>query len=180
MAKSAVRTVKQETASFANSAKEKALGQVEQKTQSATETLGEFANAIRKASDELSQHDQSMAGRIAKQAAEGLEGLSRSVSNKRPEELLEAVRGFGRSNPTAFIAGSVLLGMAIGRFARSSEQHSQEQEAPRQVMSGDYGSPTSAAAPMLHGDEPYEGLGAGPEASTSDDLLPHGRFTAEG
>jgi hypothetical protein len=32
------------------------------------------------------------------------------------------VRDFGRRNPTAFIAGSVLVGVALGRFLKSSSE----------------------------------------------------------
>jgi hypothetical protein len=146
MAKTAVQTVKEETATFADSAKDKALDQVQQKKQVATETLSDFANAIRKAGDDLAQHDQSMVGRMVKQAAEGLEGLSRSVSDKNPEQLLDSVRDFGRSNPTAFIAGSVLLGLAIGRFAKSSEQHGDSSTGPTEASPGDLGSPSGLAS----------------------------------
>ena len=117
----AAGAVKQEVATFASSVQEKAADKIADRKDTATETLGAFANAIRHAGDELAQQDQSLAGRVVKQAADGLEQLSRSVSEKRPEELLGAVRDFGRRNPTAFIAGSVLLGVALGRFARSSE-----------------------------------------------------------
>lgn len=120
MAASAAHTVKQEAASFADEAREKVVDKLEEQKQSATHTLGDFANAIRKAGDELDQSDQSMATRVVRQAADGLEGLARSVTDKRPEELLDAVRDFGRRNPTAFIAGSVLAGIAIGRFLKSS------------------------------------------------------------
>ncbi|RAK57682.1 hypothetical protein [Phenylobacterium deserti] len=122
MAGAAAQTVKQEAASFAASAKEKAAGQIDQHKETATRTLGDFANAIRKAGDELSQSDQSIASRLVQQAADGLEGLSRSVSDKRPEELLDAVRDFGRRNPAAFVAGSVLVGLAVGRFLRASSE----------------------------------------------------------
>jgi hypothetical protein len=124
LAAAAARTVKQEAASFASSAQEKASDKISATTQSATETLGDFASAIRKAGEDLAQNDQSLAGKVVKQAADGLESFSRSVSNKRPEELLDAVRDFGRNNPAAFIAGSVLLGIAIGRLAKSTEQRS--------------------------------------------------------
>jgi hypothetical protein len=33
------------------------------------------------------------------------------------------VRDFGRRNPAAFIGGAVLVGLALGRFARASEPH---------------------------------------------------------
>jgi hypothetical protein len=91
--------------------------------------LGDFASAIRKAGDDLAQNDQSVAGKMVKQAADGLESFSRSLSDKRPEELLNAVRDFGRENPAAFIAGSVLLGIAIGRLAKSTDQRPRDGEA---------------------------------------------------
>jgi hypothetical protein len=119
----AAGTVKEEVATFASTVQEKAVEKIADRKGAATETLGAFANAIRHAGDELAQQDQSLAGRVVKQAADGLEQISRTVSEKRPEELLDAVREFGRRNPTAFIAGSVLLGVALGRFARSSESH---------------------------------------------------------
>jgi hypothetical protein len=120
MAQSAAQTIKQETASFAGEAKDRAAEKLEQHKQTASQTLGDFANAVRKAGDELSQGDQSMAGRVVRQAADGLESFARSVADKRPEELIDAVRDFGRRNPTAFIAGSVLVGVALGRFLKSS------------------------------------------------------------
>jgi hypothetical protein len=139
MITAATETVKQEVATFASSVKDKTKDQVEQRKDTATRTVGDFANAVRHAGDELAQHDQSAVGRVVKQAADGLEHLSRTVAEKRPEELLDAVRDFGRSNPTAFIAGSVLLGVALGRFARSSESHGQEPETSTYVQSQDFG-----------------------------------------
>lgn len=122
MATNAVETVKQEAQTFAAAAQDKAIDKAEQTKETASRTMGDFANAIRRAADELSQSDQSAASRIVQEAANGLESLSRSVSDKRPEELLDAVRDFGRRNPTAFIAGSVLIGLALGRFVRSTGQ----------------------------------------------------------
>ena len=143
MAGAAAQTVKQEAANFASSAKEKAAGQIDQHKETATRTLGDFANAIRKAGDELSQSDQSMASRLVQQAADGLEGLSRSVSDKRPEELLDAVRDFGRRNPAAFVAGSVLVGLAVGRFLRSSSEPrtSEYRQVPATFTSTNGGTP---------------------------------------
>jgi hypothetical protein len=145
----AAGAVKQEVATFASAVQDKAIDKIADRKDGATETLGAFANAIRHAGDELAQQDQSLAGRVAKQAADGLEHLSRTVSEKRPEELLDAVREFGRRNPTAFIAGSVLLGVALGRFARSSETHGNGVIIPSQdfgqsvaSLRGEAGAPT--------------------------------------
>lgn len=124
MAADAARTVKDEAASFAGGAREKAAEKLEQQKETATRTLGDFANAIRRAGYELDGADQTMATQLVRQAADGLEGFARTVADKRPEELLDAVRDFGRRNPTAFIAGSVLAGIAIGRFLKSSSPSS--------------------------------------------------------
>ena len=120
------QTVKQEAAHFADTAKQKAAGEVDRRKEAVTGALGDFAEAIRMAGDQLGQKDQTMAARLVGQAAAGLETLSRTVSDKRPEEMLMAVRDFGRANPTAFLAGAVLAGLAIGRFARSSAEQEVE------------------------------------------------------
>jgi len=99
---------------------ETAKDKVNKGQETASRTLGDFADAVRKAGDELSSKDQSTVGQVVKQAADSLESLSRTLSDKRPEELLDAVRDFGRRNPVAFIGGAVLVGLAVGRFAKSS------------------------------------------------------------
>lgn len=117
----ASQKMREEAAHFATQAQQKAVGEIERRKETASQTLGQFANAIRKAGDELAQGDQSVAGRFVGQAADGLENFARTLADKRPEELVDNVREFSRRNPTAFVAGAVLAGLAIGRFLRSSE-----------------------------------------------------------
>jgi hypothetical protein len=161
MAGNAAQTVKQEAASFAAGAKDKAAEQIEQHKETATRTLGDFADAIRKAGEELSGKDQSVASRLVQQAADGLEGFSRSVSDKRPEELLDAVRDFGRRNPTAFVAGSVLVGLALGRFLRSSGDATTGQSFPATFTTPGGGAPVLP----LEGDDFHSDEGADLTAS---------------
>ena len=123
------QTVRQEAAHFADAARHTAAEEVDRRKAAVTGALGDFADAIRLAGDQLGEKDQALAARMVSQAASGLETLSRTVSEKRPEEMLRAVRDFGRANPTAFLAGAVLAGLALGRFARSSAQHESPQEA---------------------------------------------------
>lgn len=118
----ASQALKQEAQTFATAAQEKARTEAQRRTETATRTLGDFANAIRRAGDELSQADQSPAARLIGQAADGLENLSRNLAGKQPEELLDAVRDFGRRHPAAFIGGAVLAGIALGRFVRATEE----------------------------------------------------------
>ncbi|WP_309087234.1 hypothetical protein [Phenylobacterium sp.] len=120
----ASQALKQEAQTFASAAQEKARTEAQRRAETATKTLGDFANAIRRAGDELAEANQSPAARLIGQAADGLENLSRNLAGKQPEELLDAVRDFGRRHPAAFIGGAVLAGIALGRFVRASEEAS--------------------------------------------------------
>lgn len=115
------QTLKSEAQTFAHAAQDRVRHEASRGTQAGAKTLGDFANAVRRAGDDLEQHDQSPASRLVRQAADGLESLSRSLADKEPGDLLNAVRDFGRKNPAAFIGGAVLVGLALGRFARASE-----------------------------------------------------------
>lgn len=149
------QTVKTEAANFASQAQEKVAGQIQQRAEAGAETLGQFAQAIRKAGDELAQNDQSMVSRFVVQAADGLENFSHTLANKRPEELLDSVRELGRRNPTAFIAGAVIAGLAIGRFMRASSDGQSRSVEPYQPQI----SPPQART--------YYGSGSDPGTTTS-------------
>jgi hypothetical protein len=115
------QAIKAEAQSFASAAQDRVRAEAQKGTQASAKTLGDFANAVRRAGDELATSDQSPASRLVRQAADGLESLSRNLADKEPADLLNAVRDFGRKNPAAFIGGAVLVGLALGRFARASE-----------------------------------------------------------
>lgn len=125
------QALKGEAQSFAQGAKTQASERADAAKTQVGSTIHTFADAIRKAGDDLGEHDQTFAARMVREAADGLEGFSRALSEKRPEEMLDNVRDFGRRNPAAFVAGSVLVGLAVGRFFRASERQ----------MEPDYGSP---------------------------------------
>ena len=120
---------REEVTGIASEVQHQAADQFEHHRQTASKSMTDFAAAIRKAGEELEQHDQSPVARLLNQGAQSLEGLSRSLMDKKPEELMEAARTFGRENPIAFGAGAVLLGLAAGRLLRSSEQHSPSRSA---------------------------------------------------
>lgn len=117
------QTVRGEAAHFAERTAEQVSDKVEEKTSEVADTLGVFADAIRQAGDELSRQDQTFAAQLASQAADGLQSFTRTLAGKSPEQMLQSARDLGRTNPTAFVAGAVLAGLAIGRFARSSAHH---------------------------------------------------------
>jgi hypothetical protein len=82
--------------------------------------MAAFGGALRAASEHLANSDQRKASKFVLDAAGGLERLASSLKDKPFEEVLGEVRSFGRDNSPALIAGSVLAGLALGRFLKSS------------------------------------------------------------
>lgn len=119
------QNLKAEVQSFASVAGERMWAQADKAAQVATKTIGDLAQAVRRAGEDLASSDQRPGSKLADKAASGLQGLSGALANKRPEELLDTVRGFGRRNPALFIGGTVLMGVALGRFLRAAESGGQ-------------------------------------------------------
>jgi len=116
-------TVKQEASNLASSAKQKAFEGVEQGKSAAASSLSDFTAAIRKASDELGERDQSMAAGLARQAASGLEQAADALNGQSVQDITRSVADFARRQPTAFLVGAALAGVALGRFVRASSDH---------------------------------------------------------
>ncbi|WP_245420495.1 MULTISPECIES: hypothetical protein [unclassified Mesorhizobium] len=83
-------------------------------------SLAAFGGALRAASEHLANNDQNAASKFMLEAAGGLEGLSSSLKQKPFGQVLEDMQSFGRQNPGTLIAGSVLAGLALGRFIKAS------------------------------------------------------------
>ena len=98
-------------------AAEAARDQADAAKDEAAAGLAAFSDALKAARSELSDRKLGFAGDMLTQAADGLEGFSRTLEGRSSAEMLEAVRDFGRRNPMGFIAGSVLAGFALGRVA---------------------------------------------------------------
>lgn len=115
---------KDEAMARAGHAKDDALARAESEAERTKEMgaghLDAFADAVRKAADELGAHDESAAAQFVREAAGGLETLSGSLREKSVGDLVDSVSRFGRSNPTAFLGGALLAGVALGRFAQAS------------------------------------------------------------
>jgi hypothetical protein len=122
----AYKEVKARARSIGGAAQEQASRYATTQKELVSEHLDEFAQAIRRAGDELSQRDSTLAAQLVRQAAGGLESMSRSVSGANLSDIVGSVRAFGRANPAAFIGGAVLAGFALGRFARASARHDDE------------------------------------------------------
>lgn len=100
-------------------AKEAAAEKAEELQGMAASHLRNFAEAMRTASDELAAKDPGLVSDIVRQATQGLEQLSGSLERRSSVEMIDGVRDFGRQNPVGFLAGAMLAGFSLARFAGS-------------------------------------------------------------
>jgi len=105
---------------YASEAKQVLFDKAEGTQHDLSANLKAFSGALHAASEHLANSDQRTASKFALDAAGGLERLSSSLKDKPFEEVLGEIQSFGRENSGALIAGSVLAGLALGRFIKSS------------------------------------------------------------
>ena len=113
-------TVQRKAGEYASEAKAAALEQAEGAQQDIGETIAALGGAMRAAGDHLAKGDQNTMSKLMNDAASGIERFSDSLKNKKFDEILNDVRALGRDNSGALFAGSVLAGLALGRFVKSS------------------------------------------------------------
>lgn len=105
---------------YAGEAQQAVAEKAEQAQRDIGSSLSAFGGALRAASDHLADSEQSAASQFMQEAASGLERLSSSLKEKPFGQVLEDVQAFGRQNPGTLLAGSVLAGLALGRFIKAS------------------------------------------------------------
>lgn len=116
----ATDAVRRKASDFASEAAKGARQQAESMQGETSEALHAFAEAARGAGGRLKDQEHGIAARLVEEAAGGLDGIAHSLGNKPLDAIVHDVRAFGRRNPAAFMAASVLAGIALGRFLRSS------------------------------------------------------------
>ncbi|MCF6114233.1 hypothetical protein [Mesorhizobium muleiense] len=138
---------------YAAEAKQALFDKAEGTQRDISSNLKAFSGALRAASEHLANNNQRTASKFTLDAAGSLERLSSSLKDKPFEDVLGEMRSFGRENSGALIAGSVLAGLALGRFIKSSPP-SARTEAQRQsgrpsgtISNSDKSATRSAEAP---------------------------------
>ncbi|TIU25942.1 MAG: hypothetical protein E5W38_28220, partial [Mesorhizobium sp.] len=112
--------IAQRAVDYASEAQDALSERAEETQRDIGSSLAAFGGALRAASDHLANKEQSAASKFMLDAAGGLESLSSSLRQKPLGQVLQDVQSFGRQNPGALIAGSVLAGLALGRFMKAS------------------------------------------------------------
>lgn len=155
--------VQRKAGEYASEAKAAAFKQAEGAQKGIGETMAAFGGAIRAASDHLAKGDQTAMSKLMNDAAGGIELFSDSLQNKKFDEILDDVRQLGRDNSGALLAGSILAGLALGRFVKSSGSPAHIGE-PASQNAGRNSAPWTST---VQGNSP----GTGESSRSSDDLV---------
>jgi len=93
--------------------------------------LRHIAEAMRNMHEDLAAERPGIVADLVGRAAEGLDSVSGSLQGRGTWDMLDGLRDLGRRHPLGFIAGSVLAGVALGRFgASSTPRHTGQSELP--------------------------------------------------
>ena len=102
---------------LASDVKEKAAATAEEQKGAVSSLVRDIADAMSAAAGELGKRDHASAASYADSVGSGLANISRTLEKKSVNEIVSDVTTFARNNPTAYLGGSLLIGMALARFA---------------------------------------------------------------
>lgn len=155
---SATDTIKDEATSIGGKARALAEDKAESVKGDAASHMHGFADALKSASETLKDKQAGPASEMVSHAASGLEQLSRSLEGKSTGAMVDSVRRFGRENPIGFLAGSMLAGFALVRFATAAPTSDDTSVTAGRAgyQPTGYGSETGGIAPAATNREGYQ------------------------
>jgi hypothetical protein len=116
------RKAAQKVSHFAQEAGHGVEQAVGRRKDEAAERIAGLASAVREAARSLQEQDPAGFGRYADTAARQLERASGYLRERDLRGILRETESFARRRPELFLAGSVLVGLALARFLKSSSR----------------------------------------------------------
>lgn len=114
----AEETQKKATAA-AEEVRSQARAFVEQQKATGAEQIGDVADAMKSAANDL-QGKMPLAADYVEDVAERLDAVASTLRERSVDEMVGKVRDFARKQPAMFFAGAVATGFALSRFLKSS------------------------------------------------------------
>ncbi len=111
---------RQMVSSLAEEIKNIAIEQVERGKHWTSGELNQIARALDHAADELTNNQNDL-GRFARKASNQLDRFSQNLDNQNLSSLVDKVEQFTRRQPELIFCGSLLGGLLLSRFLRSSQ-----------------------------------------------------------
>lgn len=138
---------------------------------------GAVAGALHSTGDSLRGKEDWLAD-AADALGDNLDRIARNAREKGPNGLRRDLEDLARERPALFLGASVTLGLALGRFLRSSPPGQHSDEAGSAHQSGPYAS-TPADEPAGTDAPPRGAAAAGPSGATAAGTSPANRPTGQ-
>jgi len=113
---------------------EQARKSMEQGRTQLAERIRRLGSALRSSSESLKDKDQLVA-RYTERASDGFERAAKYVSSADLRDIVRDAEEFARRRPAVFFGGAFLIGLAAGRFLKSSARE-RESDRERYTTSG--------------------------------------------
>jgi gas vesicle protein len=117
---------KDQTVELAHQATDQVSQLVDQQKQQAAERLGGLAGALHEAAKQLEQKDTGGFGRYAHRAADQVDRASRYLKEKDLQSFVRDTETFARRHPDLFLGGTLIAGVLLARFLKSSADRGEE------------------------------------------------------
>jgi hypothetical protein len=153
-------------------ARDRARDEMEQGRQQVAERIRRLSSALRSASDTLREDDR-VAARYADYAGETIERAANYIGSADIRRTARDIEGFARRQPAVFFGSAFLLGLAAGRFLKSSQGRDRDHERFEPAHSSERITPTDWPSPSRQGSVPAPaertgGTGGGPRPAGAE------------
>lgn len=147
--------MKESAKQAAGSLQDEARGRLEGGKSTVARSARRTADALHQAADSLSAEGEGGLSQAFAVMADQLSALSASVERRSLDELSRDAQRLARENPGIFIAGGVVLGVALTRFFKASTPKLETASSPKTGVAGEGRPPAPpAAAPARPGETP--------------------------
>jgi hypothetical protein len=120
----AFNKIKSEGTEAAQELKRRGQEQFESRKHTAADQAEGLAGVVDRAAEELREQDQQSLADYAGQLAGNMKNLAESLRERSLDDLISDTQQLARNNPTLFVMGSIMAGLALSRFFKASAQRS--------------------------------------------------------
>lgn len=114
--------VKQEVQHLTEEAKQRGQALFEGQRRAAADEIGGMVSALRKTAHELDQEHRPSTANLVGRAAESLDRVAGTLREKDLRTLYGQVEDYARQHPGMFFGGSIIAGLLLARFLKSSSE----------------------------------------------------------
>ena len=118
--------VKADASEVVDKAKSIGREQLEAGKRTAANQAEKVANVIEQAASQLKKNNLRSLADYTSEIGATIKNFSDGLQNRTVDDLVTDIRDMARRNPTAFILGSVVIGIGISRFFKASGERQQQ------------------------------------------------------